>query len=87
MSRVSSASLKKVGLPPTSKQNLFIDFGVGEEASGYIFGSSSCKWCGAFIIKGGKLVVVVVVVVTIVVCVAGAKENWPNMSSADESSS
>ena len=29
--------------------------------------------------RGGKLVVVVVVVVTTVVCVAGAKENCPNI--------
>ena len=30
--------------------------------------------------KGGNFVVVVVVVVTTVVCVAGAKENWPNVT-------
>ena len=44
-----------------------------------------CKWCGAFIISGGKLVVVVVVVVTTVVWVAGAKVNCPNISSVDPS--
>ena len=35
--------------------------------------------------RGGKLVVVVVVVVTTVVCVAGAKENCPNILSALDS--
>lgn len=44
-----------------------MDCGVGVKAKGYIFGSSSCRLCGAFIIRGGKFVVVVVVVVTIVV--------------------
>ena len=66
-SRVSSASWNMVGLPSTSKNSLLMDCGVGEEARGYIFGSRSFKWCGAFIIRGGNAVVVVVVVVTTVV--------------------
>lgn len=49
-----------------------MDCGVGVKAKGYIFGSSSCSLCGAFMTRGGKFVVVVVVVVTIVVWVAGA---------------
>ena len=63
-----------VGLPPTSKQNLFRDGGVGVVAKGYSLGSKSCRWRGPFNTKGGNVVVVVVVVVTTVVVVAGAKE-------------
>jgi hypothetical protein len=67
-----------VGVPSRSKQNLLIEGGVGVEANGYCFGSSSFRLRGPFNNKGGKEVVVVVVVVTTVVCVAGAYENCPN---------
>jgi len=62
-----------------SKQNLFSDCGVGEEASGYCFGSLSFKCRGALKTNGAKFVVVVVVVVTTVVCVAGACERRPTV--------
>lgn len=64
---VSSASWNKVGLPSTSKHSFLIEYGVGEAAKGYSFGSRSYRCWGAFILSGGKLVVVVVVVTTVVV--------------------
>lgn len=56
--------------------------GVGNEARGYDFGSSSRTARGGLIDSGGNVVVVVVVVVTTVVRVAGARENWPMEPSA-----
>jgi hypothetical protein len=68
-----------VGVPSRLKQNLLIEGGVGVDAKGYCFGSSSFRLRGGFNRSGGKEVVVVVVVVTTVVCVAGAYENCPRV--------
>ena len=70
----SSSSLKYVGCPLRSKQNLLRAGGVGVSAKGYSFGSRSLGSGGGFNKRGGKVVVVVVVVVTIVVVVVGASE-------------
>lgn len=75
---VSSGSLNTTDFPPSSNLTFLSKSGVGDSASGYSLGSRFFIARGGFIINGGKEVVVVVVVVTTVVCVAGAKENWPN---------
>lgn len=80
---VSSGSLKTTDFPPRSNLIFFKADGVGDDASGYSFGSSSWTARGGLINNGGKEVVVVVVVVTTVVRVAGAKENWPMEPDAD----
>ena len=75
---VFSGSANTTDFPPSSKLTFLNRSGVGDAANGYNLGSRSFAALGGFIINGGKAVVVVVVVVTTVVCVAGAKENWPN---------
>lgn len=49
------------------KDNFLMNCGVGEDASGYSFGSLSDSCRGAWMTNGGNEVVVVVVVVTTVV--------------------